>query len=189
MLDQPGWCVVMTKVMAEEVAERAIRETGYRTYLPRYRKIIRGTRIDDHGRRARPRGEIVMRPLFPGYLFAELHPGQGWNGIKKATGVADVLRYPGEMGEPKLMAAEIIDVIHDAELAGDFDEARPVKSGKRKDIKPGDTVQINAGPFAGLPAQLVALDEHGRAQLLVALFGRENETSIEDANTLSLVSA
>jgi Transcription termination factor nusG len=81
-MQNAGWCVVMSKPAAEEIAERSIREAGYRVYLPCYRKILRGSRFGEDGRRIRSRrDEVVLRPLFPLYLFVELCPHQQWSPV------------------------------------------------------------------------------------------------------------
>ncbi len=209
------WCVVISKPAAEEVAERSIREAGYRVYLPRYRKVLHGIRLDDRGRRIRTRGPgaVVMRPLINGYLFAELHPSH--DGILTAmrpvhetvvpnsdgslalcrqsgpplAGVDRLLRYrasDGCRGLPKLVHPEIIEMIREIERSGEFDERR--LTGKRADIKAGDQVRINRGAFAGFMAELVDLDQDGTAHWETELFGRMTRGS-GPADDLSLVSA
>lgn len=179
------WCVIQTKPACEDLAECALREAGYHVYLPRYRKVL-------YGHRASGRGVISMRPLFTGYLFAEHYLNQPEHGMVTACGVSRVLRYAavdGERGKLKLISSRVIEEIREAERAGAFDEARPQGKGKRTDIKPGDAVTLATGPLAGFPAQLVSLDEHGRARLLVAMLGRRTLVGDVDANTLSVAQA
>ena len=64
----PFWVIVETKQSAEEVAERSLRQAGYRVYLPRYRKLL-----SPHGRGRQP--VTSMRPLFARVLFV-----QDWRG-------------------------------------------------------------------------------------------------------------
>jgi transcription antitermination factor NusG len=184
-MSAPSWAVVMTKPMAEQVAGKNIGVAGFRWYLPMYRKVIRGTRLDERGRRIRPRGEIVLRPLFPGYLFAELHPDQAWSPMKKAVGVSDLI-WRGE--RPALLDAYIVEAIRETERAGLFDEARPGQKRKRADIEIGNQVRVLDGPFASFIGELAALDETGRARALLDLFGRETSIDI-DQDSLELVGA
>lgn len=65
----PQWAVVVARHGAELLAAERLREAGFRTYLPLMRVVLSGHR---HG----ARGQVVLRPMIPPYLFAELHPGQ-----------------------------------------------------------------------------------------------------------------
>lgn len=64
------WAVVITRPACEDIAEKRLREAGFRVYLPRVRVVLAGHRTP------RGRGEVVLRPMLPRYLFAELHPDQ-----------------------------------------------------------------------------------------------------------------
>lgn len=183
---QPGWAVVMTKVAAEHVAERAIREGGYRVYLPMYRRFLRGVRIGRDGRRVRTRrdGELVFRPLFPGYLFVELHPDQQWYAIRSMTAVVDLIR---DGSRPSLLPAAVVEEIRLREDHGAFDHGRANRRKKlRVDFKRGDTVRIIEGPFADFLAEVEKSDEKGRLELLVSLFGRVTAVR-SDAETVEAV--
>ena len=131
----------MTKPTSEEVAERSVRQAGYRTYLPRYRKLLRGVRIEN-GRRIRTRGDgdLVMRPLFSCYVFAELHPGDGGGAIGRSTGVVRVMRHRAEAdgnARPRMLADEVVEAIRERERRGDFDEARPGAKAPSRDRRYG----------------------------------------------------
>jgi len=184
--EQPPWVVVISKPSAEEVAERSLRQAGYRVYLPRYRKVIRGTRLDERGRRVRPRGEIVMRPLFPSYLFAEVDCLSRWSSLKRANGIADLI-WRGEVAAE--MKAIVIDQLREAEQSGLFDEARPSsKRIRRNDLPIGAEVRVLDGPFSSFIGKLASLDETGRAKALLDIFGRETPIEI-DQDALELVAS
>ena len=166
-----GWAVVMTRPASEELAERSIGEAGFRAYLPRYRRMLQGYLIRD-GRRVRTRGpgEIVARPLFPRYLFAELHPGQAEDGLGSARGVDHVLRPHRaslETAPATLVRAEVLEAIRLNVDRGRFDT-----TGKRTDIKAGDPVGIDSGDYERLIGELLDLDEKGRAHVLLEFLGR-----------------
>lgn len=182
-----GWMVIMSKPMAEEVAEKAISAAGYRVCLPRSSKLIRATRLDEGGRITRPRGQIVHRPAFRGYLFVELWPDQRWRDLidSRQTRGVDSAILRGE--RPALLKPELIDAIRQAEDAGDFDEPTGLRlrgnkqSKRRTDINDGDYVRIETGPFASFIASVVNQDDVGRANVLVNIFGRETPINIEAA--------
>lgn len=174
-----GWAVAMTKPACEEIAERSIRQGGHRCYLPRFRKLLRGSRIENGKRiRTRQAGDLVMRPLFPGYILIEVHAGDGAGAIDRVTGVVRVLRHRAAAdgsARPRLIAAELVDAIRKREQAGHFDEGRIGEGGTvRKDIAAGDRVQIGGGEYSGLIGRLVELDEAGRAAVLLEILGRSD---------------
>jgi hypothetical protein len=186
-MPETGWCCALTRPAAEEVAEKSIRQAGFRVYLPRYRKILRGVRLDETtGRRIRTRGagEVVMRPLFGQYIFIELHPGQSEHGITIAVGVVKLLRHPavgGLFGTPKLIDAEVIEEIRLAEQRGDFDQVRGAAPRlRRTDLAPGDQVST----AQGVGAELVGLDDAGRAQVMQTWFNAPRLVTVSDAREL-----
>jgi len=181
-MQDAGWCVVMSKPAAEEIAERSIREAGYRVYLPCYRKILRGSRFGEDGRRIRSRrDEVVSRPLFPLYLFVELCPHQQWSPICRSTGVTRVLGVD-TVGRPALLAPELVHLIRETERCGEFDEARE-DTGVRTDLSPGDAVRVPE--MNNLAATLTRLADHGRAHVVGEVLGRAVSFDVQ-AKTLVL---
>src|ERR1700674_1287007 len=76
------WFVVRTQSRAEEKAMQHLTNQGFAAYLPRYRRRVRHAR----------RNEIVLRPLFPGYLFVHLDPNRcRWRSINGTVGVHEIL--------------------------------------------------------------------------------------------------
>lgn len=185
-----GWAVLMSGPMAEAIAERSIVELGYRSYLPMSTKAIRATQYDDDGKRSRPRGEVVQRPAFRGYLFVELWPEQPWRQLldSRVTRGVDSMILRGE--RPALLTAELIDALRKAEADGDFDEPRGFRvrgqSKRRTDINDGDIVRIGNGPFRSFLGMMEGQDDAGRAKVLLSLLGRDTPISIE-ATDLELV--
>ncbi len=163
------WTIIQTKAAAEEIAERSLQQHGYRVYLPRFRKLL-----SPHGRERRQ--AMVMRPLFPGVLFA-----QDWRGwpISPVVGVAGLML--ARPGVPARLAEADVELIMLRERAGDFDEVWG--SGQRTDLRPGDQVQVDING-----SQVLAVLEHlsgqGRAVVKMLLFGNLVTTELA-ASSLS----
>lgn len=173
-----GWCCATTKVSAEELAAAAIGRAGYRVYLPKYRKILKGVRITADGRRVRSRGySLALRPLFPNYLFCEIWPEQDLHRLIVCPGVVNLLRR--RSGSPQILRAEVIEEIRAAEARGIFDQARPdtdsARPMKRFDLHAGDRVRTAQGDVA----ELLHLDERNRARLLMKWLGADRLTTID----------
>lgn len=191
-MSESTWVVVISKPMNEDLAEKSIREAGYRSYLPRYRKVLRGVRIDETGRRIRSRqsGEIVLRPLFPRYLFAELYPNQQWRAILSASGVMDFI-WRGE--RPASLTEGMIELIRQVERDGEFDEARPESKQGRADLEKllhdGKTPLVRVPEWNDKIGRLTAL--HGQGKAVVWLFdvlGGQIRATVK-AQTLEVVDA
>lgn len=173
----PAWTIVMTKSMHEEIAERSLRQAGYRVYLPRYRKLI-----SPHGRQRKP--TTAMRPLFSGLLFV-----QDWRGWPEVpiTGTTGLMQ--ASPGVAKLSDHDIT-LIMGRERACEFDDVRrPQGSGLiiRDDIEPGDDVEIEAFG-ARILGVLDELSENGKAIVSAMVFGRSVRMEV-DAAALELVSS
>jgi transcriptional antiterminator RfaH len=149
------WFAVYTQPNAElKAAEHLVRQ-GYAAYLPRYRRYVR---------HARTRA-LVLRPLFPRYLFVGLdRVTQGWRPIRSTVGVLGLVSS-GE--EPVAVAPETIDVLRRREGEGAFDVLSPASV-----LRAGDTVRVTQGPFADFVGRLLGIADHERVYILLDLLGR-----------------
>lgn len=152
MAEQVGWCVVISKPMSEHIAFKSLRQGGYRPYLPMEQKIMRGHREN--------KGQPVLRPLFPRYLFAELHPGQQWGPIMRSSGVNNIIK-DGE--RPALLSPDVIEAVREAERHEMFDERHIPRP-----IPIGTTVRIEDGPFRDLFGCVMAASENDRIRVFLS---------------------
>ena len=159
----PPWVVVVTKAAAEDVAERALRQAGYRVYLPRYRRPMW-----PHGVARRP--TILMSPLFSGLVFV-----QDWRGWPKLsiTGATGLMQ--AHPGIAKLSDADIA-LIMQRERAGDFDLVEP--RGDGSDLRPGDAVEFETSLGAKIMGVLEELSPNGKAIVSAMIFGRLVRTEV-----------
>jgi hypothetical protein len=166
----PAWVIIETKPSAEEVAERSLRQAGYRVYLPRYRKLL-----SPHGRARQP--VTSMRPLFSRVLFVQ--DWRGWPQLPISGTVGLMLMRPQV---PAKLPDEDVVLILNRERAGEFDEALPNGSGVavRNDIAPGEEVAFEAFG-ARIMGVLDELTSDGRAIVSALMFGRVVSTSVSAA--------
>jgi transcriptional antiterminator RfaH len=149
------WFVVRTQPRAEEKAVRHLANQGFATYLPRYRRRVRHAR----------RNEIVLRPLFPGYLFVELDPARcRWRSINGTVGVHEILTN----GDVPLAVPEAII----AEIKLREDETGAVKLAPPSFTR-GQTVRLLEGPLADVSGLFEEMRDENRIVLLVSLLGRK----------------
>jgi transcriptional antiterminator RfaH len=155
------WCVVYTQPHAEARAAEQLRRQGYEAYLPRYRTWIR------HARRR----QMVLRPLFPRYLFAGLDRSvMRWRPIASTAGVADIVRVGDE---PAPVPAGIIAAIREREAGGDFDRTDP-----RCELRLGERVRVTQGAFTEMVGRLVELRDQDRIVVLLEWLGRTVRTQL-----------
>lgn len=159
------WGVVYTKPAMEQLAARAIVESGFRSYCPVQWCMARDARTH----RLSPT-ERVARPLFARYVFAELEGGH-FHGVLYSRGVVDLIR--DSAGLPATLAAEIVEDLRERERNGEFDEARPGVS-EFPSFAKGQSVRIIGGEWGGLVGTFAKMDSKTRATVLIEFLGRQN---------------
>jgi transcriptional antiterminator RfaH len=157
------WFVVRTKPQAEEKAARHLANQGFAAYLPRYRRRIRHAR----------RNMIVLRSLFPGYLFVELDPTRcRWRSINGTIGVQGILTNDDvPLAVPEAIVAEI---------RSREDESGAVKLAPPA-FTPGQLVRLTEGPLAEVSALFEEMRDENRMVLLVSLLGRKVRMQVNAA--------
>jgi transcriptional antiterminator RfaH len=155
------WYVIHTQPKGEIRAKANLERQDYEVYLPRCRKWRR------HARRA----EIVAVPLFPRYLFIRLDiESQRWRPVLSTFGVAD---FVCRSGAPTPVPEGVIEGIKSSEDADRF-----VDLAHQAAFRPGDKVQVMAGPFADQVAKFDGLNDQQRVILLLELLGRELRVTV-----------
>jgi transcriptional antiterminator RfaH len=155
------WYVVRTHAHAENKARENLVRQGFEVCLPTCRRWRK------HARRR----EIVLRPLFPNYLFVSFNiESDRWRSIFSTYGVAGLI-CNGEM--PTRVPQGTVESIKEAEAAGFFDYTNAVS-----ELKPGDPVRVASGPFAGLIGKLQATASRDRVRVLLEILGRQTATVV-----------
>ena len=121
------WYAVHTQPRREAVAESSLRRVGARVLCPRYRQ-----RVILHGYRRE-----VIRPLFPGYLFAAFDVARDFRAVHYARGVHGVVAFGGT---PAVVPTALV-----ASIEARMQDGLVVLSPPR--LHTGQRVEIVAGPF------------------------------------------
>ena len=160
-----SWYAVYTRPQAEAKALDNLLRQGYAAYLPRYRAQI------SHARRLR----IVLRPVFPRYLFAGIdRASMRWRPILSTLGVSNLVRAGDE---PTEVDPEIVEALRQQESAGAFDRLV-----RRRSLRLGEQVRISAGAFEDMIGRLVELRDEDRVVVLLEVLGRAVRTQLEAAS-------
>lgn len=129
--DEIHWFAIQARPGAEAAAELSLRALPIDTFLPLARRWVR------HATRT---SRMVLRPLFPGYLFGRFCAAVSLRAVRYSRGV---LRVLGAGDHPWPVDDAIIAAIRErlgAEGCVELSE-RPFGA--------GDSVRITAGPLAG----------------------------------------
>lgn len=136
------WVVVLTHAQAEWQAYTGLLRAGVDAFLPYTLGSARRGRWS-HG---------VVRPTYPGYLFAQLGNTEK---IRKAVGVRDLLRA----GDLVIVSDEEVESCR-RQWREDYREAHP-QVRRRLVLNEGDWVEVPDGPFRGMPACVERVDKSG----------------------------
>jgi transcription antitermination factor NusG len=155
--------------LGENVAERGVRDAGFRCFYPRYRK-----EIVHHRTR-----KLITRsfPLFATYIFVEL-PTANAEWVRDCDGIAYLLGCDGAPlhvdDEKAEIEASVLDLT--------YDETREARKRHKRDARSEMERRFPIGAFAavklshpamgGLPVQISGHGRKGKIEALVSLFGR-----------------
>lgn len=158
-----SWFVVQTQSRAEAKAKRHLNNQGFSVYLPVYRRRVRHSR----------KNEIVLRPLFPGYLFVQLDlDAQRWRSI---NGTVGVLRLLTDGDVPQQLSKRVIDEIRAREDGAGAVKLLPPL------LKPGQAVRLVEGPFTDVSGLFEEMRDANRVILLLSLLGRQVRVTVPAA--------
>ena len=141
----------------EALALHCLGLAGYETYYPRLRD-----------QRIRFGRKVELRPaLFPGYAFIAIE--LQWHAARWTAGVVNLIM--DGIG-PAKVADHVIDEIRGRERNG------LVELPRRETLRPGGSVRVTAGPFAGQFGLYAGQRPHERVLVLLALLGGQQRVEL-----------
>ena len=147
------WVVVNVHPHRERFAIENLERQDFDTYCPMMRRRVR------HARKT----QEVLRPMFPGYVFARLVNNlQRWQPILSTYGVRTLVRFGDQLS---YIGDGFIAALRRREVEGAI-------------VKPespyviGQSVRLSTVGFDGIVAQIIAIDEKNRLTVLLDLLGR-----------------
>ena len=161
MKPNTNWYVAATKPNGESIAAFNLEQQNFTTYVPRI------TVRQSHARRI----EMVLRPLFPGYIFVHLDPAVArWRAINGTIGVRYILENDGR---PQRIRPGFIDALKEREIEG-------LVTLPGAGYVPGQIVEVLDGPFTNHIGKILSADKAGRLRLLLELLGGEVVSTLSD---------
>lgn len=166
------WRLLYVRPQSENRYHASLAERGLSCYVPK-ETIWRGVGI----RRA-----PAIKPLLPGYVFADLTDEH----LAEAAHLPEVIyivRMPGS--GPAIIPCKFVDKLKAAEAKGDFDKTR--KDRKRaarlgKPLKAGERFEVLSGAWAGHIGEIAKAVGDKRAEIILSLFGTAHPVVMDFAN-------
>lgn len=154
-----SWFLVQHKPNCGRIAERNLKQQGFRTFLP----------SEDSTKRVRGKFISAPRPLFPGYVFVAFNAGAGhWRAINSTNGVTRLVSFG------KDPAPVPLDIVSQLMLRCDA-------SGKLlppQTLQPGDEVRVTSGPFADFVGTIVSIAPEQRIWVLMEIMGSQTRVAV-----------
>lgn len=142
------WYLIQTKPNKEKIVELNLSRLLIESYSPKIRERKRYNGSYDY----------VLKPLFPGYIFARFSMLVHYRTIKFMRGVKGIVSFGGV---PAVVDNELISTIRAREKDG-------VIHIPEKRWRKGEVLEIVDGPFRGLTGIFERyLNDHERVEILI----------------------
>tara|TARA_B100000242_G_C42990296_1_gene459735 strand:+ start:233 stop:730 length:498 start_codon:yes stop_codon:yes gene_type:complete len=155
-----NWLVVNTKTNSEKKAFENLKRQNFNVFFPKIKKRLHFTH----------KQKIVLKPLFPGYLFVEFHNEHNWIKINSTYGVSKIVQF----GEKPLYVP--IEFLEDLKKKCDENDICNYQIFLQK----GDKIKINkenASPIDAIFEEFVDLK---RSFVLITILNRVLRTSVDN---------
>lgn len=163
--DSYRWVAINSHPHREHIALENLTRQGFEAYCPMIQRQVR------HARRITD----VRRPLFPSYLFARINLAHRWRPILSTFGVRTLVRFGDH---PSFVENGLIESLRAREVDGVI--VKPSET-----YRVGQQVRMRGGPFDGLVATIIDMDEKDRLMVLMDLLNQGVKVKV----TASSVSA
>ena len=160
------WVVVNTHPHREHIALENLLRQSFVAYCPMIERRIR------HARRVKD----ALRPLFPGYLFVEVDASKRWRPILSTFGVRTLVQFGDRLG---YVDGGLIDSLRSREVDG-------VIKKPDEPYRVGQQVRMRGGPFDGLAATIIEMDEKDRLVVLMDLLSQSVKVKVTAADVSAL---
>lgn len=175
------WFVITTLPQSELTAVAGLRARGYGAYSP---QVIKKRRTGHRDRDGRQIFREAVGAMFPGYGFVRFVGERAYGAVCAVPGVRDFLKFKDrdqDDGIPCVLPTALVREIHRREMI-EMDRYREASAARRRGKAPflvGQELRVIDGPFSSFFGKVARLDDHGRVEMLVSLFGRKTRVSLD----------
>ena len=158
--DTHSWYIVQFKPNSHKIAVRNLQRQGFETFLPMHEVTPRTV----------VKFEIVVRPLFAGYMFVACNPEKApWRQINSTYGISRMLSF-----------AEVPKPMPEALMAGL--RARCDSVGRLvplENFEAGQSVEMHSGPFESFVATVEQMASDARVWVLLDFMGKATRVQVD----------
>jgi transcriptional antiterminator RfaH len=153
-----GWYAVATKPRQEDLVARIYAVSDIEYFLPKV-TLPKSPSTPEC---------TILKPLFPGYLFARVSPeSEQWARVNYTPGVKGVVTFGGI---PPRVPDSVISELKARTMQG---TVRDIEARSLPSFSEGETVVVRKGPLSGLTAVFKGyVSDNGRVRLLIELLRR-----------------
>lgn len=155
-----NWLVVNTKTNSEKKAFENLKRQNFNVFFPKIKKQLNLTH----------KHKIVLKPLFPGYLFVEFNNKYNWLKINSTYGVSKIVQF----GERPLYIP--IEFLKDLKKKCDQNDI----CNNQIFLQKGDKIKINKENGSPIDAIFEEFVDLKRSFVLITILNRELRTSVEN---------
>ena len=158
------WYLVQCKRNAAQIAVRNLENQSFVTFLPLQEITKRKGKIFQR----------QIRPLFPGYLFAQIAPNLGpWRQINSTRGVNRLVRLGAE---PSVVPNEIVEAL--IARCDTQSILRQTSETQSSQLHAGNQAEVTRGPFSGFIATIGDIEPSNRINILIEIMGQITKVAI-----------
>ena len=152
------WLVARIKSNSYDLAMRNLERQGFENFFPKTKVTIK------------KENKFVIKDIlvFPGYGFIGIEPqNSNWTKINSTYGVSKLLTYNKK---PSEIPFDLIEALKNR-YENNVD---PIN----ENLKKGDTIKFNNGPFAELVANIESIDAKKRIYIILEVMGGQRKLKI-----------
>lgn len=153
-----SWYALHVRSNTEPIVEATLSLEGLTSFFP-------------HQEVKRTRGEIWLRPYFPGYVFADADLTHQRLAL---VSIPQVLRIIGIGDEPAIISDREIAAVRTVVDLGELVKAAPAKA-----YGEGDEVLVKCGPLKGVTGRVVYLKNNTRIVVAVSMIGQAVSAEVD----------
>ena len=160
------WLVVQIKPNSYDLAVRNLERQGFETFLPKMKATIRKEK------------RFVYKDVFvfPGYMFVGVDPqNYNWTRINSTYGVSKLLVFNNKPSEISFDVILALKSRYEPNISPTINE----------NLKKGDIIKFDSGPFVDLIASIEAVDDKDRIWLILEAMGDYRKLKIQHIKRLN----
>ena len=162
------WFVVQIKPNSYDLAIRNLERQGFETFLPKMKATIK------------TKNKFINKDVavFPGYAFVGTDlQNPYWTKINSTYGVSKLLSFNNKPYEIPLDLIAVLKNKYKDDINIIIDE----------NLKKGDTIKFNNGPFADFVANIESVDEKKRIYVLLEVMGGRQKLKINLKDEINFI--